>query len=214
MVTFLELQNKIAFDLRGLNTAAETGFVAQIKDAINQAIDSLSSTMFWFNCQVSYTTTNPNQPLAEYYSLPVDYKTLICDPSLVTTDNNKRRVLSRVTNNDIDELNSTKQKDIPRFYTIIADQLRLSPIPNGVYTITINYVKKFPVLVNDTDTNVWLDEAVDLIRFKADRRLAILPLRNSRMAQELQQFIEEAEDILNKKTLNWLATEGIIPNDF
>jgi len=214
MGNFLDLQNKIAFDLRGVNTAAETGFLDQIKSTINQVIDSLSGKMFWFNCRVSYTSTNPNQPLAEYYSLPVDYKALICDPALVDPTDNSRVVLSRVTNNDIDLMNGRKNKDKPKFYTIISDQLRLAAVPNRVYTILINYIMKIPPLVNDTDTNVWLSEAEDLIRFRSDQRLAILPLRNSRLASELSPFINEAMNVLNEKTLNWLAIEEIIPNDF
>lgn len=213
MTTFLEIQNKIAFDLRGVNTAIETGFIEQIKDGIRQVINKLQSDLYWFNSQVSYIYTNPNQALADYYRLPKDYVSLVNDPALINIEDDDRVILSRVSNNILDTINLQSRKSKPRYYNLINDQLRVGPVPDKRYRVQINYVKKFPVLMNDTDTNPWLNEVEDLIRYSTCYRLAVMPLRNTQLASDLRPIIAELENNAKMKTLDYLSVEGIIPND-
>lgn len=41
---------------------------------------------------------------------------------------------------------------LPMYYYFIGSTLKLYPVPDGVYTVTISYVKSFTPLVNGTDT--------------------------------------------------------------
>lgn len=44
------------------------------------------------------------------------------------------------------------QTGIPYYYYFVGDTMKVYPIPDGVYTITISYIKKFTPMVNGTDT--------------------------------------------------------------
>lgn len=212
-ISFLDMQNMIAFDLRGVNTAIETGFQVHIQEAIRWAISLVDSELFYFNSKVSYTITNPDQELADYYQLPIDYGSIVCNPAIKDDNGKIIRILEKLSNNDLDLLNMSGGKGLPMYFTIINDQLRLGPTPDASYRVTINYVFKYPKLINDGDTNAWLEEAADYVRFKAGGKLAVVPLRNARMASELRPFAEEALGSLRRKTLDWLSLESIIPND-
>lgn len=55
----------------------------------------------------------------------------------------------------------------PVDYSIYAETLRLYPIPDGVYPLTFEGVQRFSLLINSTDTNVWLQDAANLIKAEA-----------------------------------------------
>ncbi len=214
--SYIDLQNRIALDLRGLYQAVDTGFQPQIQEAIQRAINHLSSEMFWFNQSVAYKTITTTGTLTDYYSLPVDYLSINSDPVIIDTVGNNRYRLSKVTDEELDEINKKKRR--PRYYAIILiqggiNQLRIGPIPDKVYSMYINYTRKLPLLVNDADTNDWLEYAKHIIRFIAEQELAIVLLRNRQLAADLQQFIDKELLLLRTKTLDYMSIESIIPND-
>jgi hypothetical protein len=55
----------------------------------------------------------------------------------------------------------------PIDYAYYAEAIRLYPIPDGVYPITIEGTHRFTTLSADTDSNVWTTDAADLIRAEA-----------------------------------------------
>ena len=50
----------------------------------------------------------------------------------------------------------------PNFYTIIANEIRLGPVPAGVYEMEMLYWRKFPNLNGTTPTNWMLQNAPDV----------------------------------------------------
>lgn len=70
------------------------------------------------------------------------------------------------------EQNSTRVA-LPQVYTRYKNQLRLFPIPDAVYTVTLSYVYKFTELSADADTNSWLTDGEELIRQAAKKRIAL-----------------------------------------
>ncbi len=59
----------------------------------------------------------------------------------------------------------------PVDYAYGGQMIRMYPIPDGTYPIGIQGTKRFPSLTNDTDSNVWTNEAYDLIRCEAKAQL-------------------------------------------
>ncbi|MGL4559846.1 MAG: hypothetical protein ACRCV5_20305, partial [Afipia sp.] len=57
-------------------------------------------------------------------------------------------------------------------------QIRLYPIPDAVYTVTLSYLQKIAEPASDGDSNAWTEEAEELIRASAIRRLRRYDLRD------------------------------------
>jgi len=60
----------------------------------------------------------------------------------------------------------------PTDYAYLAESMRLYPIPNGVYPVTLTGTQRFAALVNDADSNAWTTDGYDLIRSEAKLLLA------------------------------------------
>ena len=44
----------------------------------------------------------------------------------------------------------------PTDYALYDEQIRLYPIPNGTYTLTLSYQKQLDGLAGEADTNEWM----------------------------------------------------------
>jgi len=51
---------------------------------------------------------------------------------------------------------------MPKFYTIIANEIRIGPTPSGVYEMEMLFWRKFPNLSSTTTTNWMLENAPDV----------------------------------------------------
>jgi hypothetical protein len=51
---------------------------------------------------------------------------------------------------------------MPKFYTIIANEIRIGPTPSGVYEMEMLFWRKFPNLSTTTTTNWMLENAPDV----------------------------------------------------
>lgn len=70
----------------------------------------------------------------------------------------------------------------PIDYSYYAEAIRLYPIPNGVYPITIEGTRRYSTLVNSTDANVWTQDAADLIKAEAKRDIYMNTLKDKAQA--------------------------------
>jgi len=55
----------------------------------------------------------------------------------------------------------------PRFYTIVGDEIRLGPKPDGVYTLEMVFYKKFDHLSDTTVSNKLLEDNSDVLLYGA-----------------------------------------------
>jgi hypothetical protein len=55
----------------------------------------------------------------------------------------------------------------PYYYAYYKQNIRLYPIPDAVYTITLAYVYKLTALSDGGDSNAWTTDAEELIRCRA-----------------------------------------------
>jgi len=97
-----------------------------------------------------------------------------------------------VDNSEIDAMQTGAVIALPRTYTRIAQKIRLFPIPDATYTIEMAFTYKLDALINDTDENSWTDDAEELIRQSAKRRIALNYLQADDLAQRFASLESEA----------------------
>jgi hypothetical protein len=108
---------------------------------------------------------------------------------MVASGSNKVR-LRGVDNRSIDDMQDGTVTGEPEMYSRYANKIRLYPIPNATYTITMSHVYKLDVLSDDGDSNAWTDECEELTRQAAKRILCSDILHADDMAKryaELEQ---------------------------
>lgn len=77
----------------------------------------------------------------------------------------------------------------PIDYAYLAETIRLYPIPDGVYPITLSALQRVAALSTDADANVWTQDAYDLIRSEAKLILARETLSDDDMAARMERAI-------------------------
>jgi hypothetical protein len=205
MATYGDLKAKIADDL------ARSDLSAQIADAVNEAIADYRSERFWFNeyrsdgvLEYEVATVSGT---AWYDLTPGAGETepLVID-RVVVIDGTINYTLRRVTNSYIEGIydNST-ENNRPTLFAIATRKLRLWPTPDAVYTVRVLGTLIEPVLADDADTNVWTENAFDLLRHSAVRRLRYNVIRDPEGAQ--------VTEISERIALSRLRRETVLRGD-
>jgi len=180
MTTFIIMQNRIATEI------VRDDLAEQIKNAINDAIVTWEGVRFAFNERRYLINTVADQ---EYYDL-VEPTLLFHDGSTLETNERVLEVDSiRITvNNSYYPLTPRTQQWFdrnsgpasqytgqPDSYGIYSTQLRLFPIPDGVYALEIAGLARLGPhpLVNDVDTNNWTIGVAASALIRAQAKLLI-----------------------------------------
>jgi len=88
----------------------------------------------------------------------------------------------------------------PRDHAIYEEQIRLYPIPNGAYPLTLSYIKNLSVLSADLDTNAWMVEGEELIRSRAEADICARTLQDFDRAAIYKTLERESYSKLHGKT--------------
>lgn len=208
MSTFLEIQTRIAGDLRRSNILTE------IKRAINDAITEAAKTRFYFNEQHESFPTVIGQ---EYYSdlgiTEVDdmwywqngvvggFKQRVYLKSQSEADDYR---IGNVTNGQLDT------------FSRYGGQFRLEPVPQLVMTVYVDGFGKMTPnpLVNDGDTNAWLTEGELYITALAKRNLLRDVIRDYGEARVLEGIADGYKEQLEADTATRGATGTIRSTKF
>ena len=193
MTTYGIMQARIADDF--VNESITT---AQIKNAIQSSIASYENTLLYFNQKIAtFSTTND-----EYYGSTdlADIPNIIRIRSAEISNGTYYTPLEAVDFNVIDDAQSGSVLGQPYWFSTFAQQIRLYPMPNAVFTVRLSYNYKFATLVDDADTNAWMTDGEELIRQAAKRRLALDILHSDKMAERCQILENEALDGLRQET--------------
>lgn len=96
----------------------------------------------------------------EYGSIPSDY---LESKSLKLTSTNPQTPLSFLTIDAMDEQASHyTASGRPRFFTVVGDQFRIKPTPDGTYTAELTYYAKLAKLSSSVATNWLLTSSPDV----------------------------------------------------
>jgi len=156
MATYGELQTRIANELN------RTDLTSEIQAAIQRAIREFRYTRFRFNTGYKGTTTADG---VEFYPLPND----LIDVDLITLIDGTDRIPLEQRSNQWVETNrtTTYYTGLPYIFAIVADTLRLYPVPDDTYTLRMFCLKELGGLSDNADENTWTSEGQDLITLRA-----------------------------------------------
>lgn len=173
--------------------------VSNFKNAIQDAIKLYRGTRFYFNQKTAPFNTVANQ---EYYAAAdlADIPTLIEIDDAVITTNGVKVPMGKETFDNIDYWQSGASISLPRWLAYFGQQIRLYPIPDAVYPITMSYFYRLSTLSADGDTNAWMTDAEILIRQCAKRLLAVDVIQEAGIAAGAGPLEQQALDALLAET--------------
>jgi len=86
-------------------------------------------------------------------------------------------------------VNPSSQSSYPYDFAYFAGTMRFYPIPNQIVPVTLMANQKLTPLLNGADTNVWTQDAFDLIRSEAKYILANEVLHDDEMTERTLKAI-------------------------
>lgn len=187
MTDYITLQNRIAKEVRFVDTAAQSDIAPDIRNAIRSAIKYYENDRFWFNESQWNQDTASN---AEYIDLPAE--ALEIDSLRLTEPSGSRRTLNPATFQWIDGAQSGSPfTGPPSRYCVYGRRLRLWPVPDAAYTLTLSGLQRLDDLVVNTDANAWTNECEELIRFRAKADLYANILHDPQQAAALSAYADQ-----------------------
>ena len=199
MTTFVLLRNRISDDVRSVSTAASSDISSQIAAEVLSAVAFYAREPFYFNTKTNTFSTVANQ---EYYSSSdlADIATLVKIFTMTVTQNSIKMPVKPISFADVDDAQTGQVIARPTYYAYFKQNIRLYPIPDAVYTMTMAYVYKLTALSADGDSNAWTTDAEELIRARASRRLYENVVRNTGRAEIARMQEAEALAALKRET--------------
>lgn len=186
MSDYITMRSRIADEL------ANDGDIstAQINYAIQDTIKLYERRPWWFNQKTATFTTIDGQ---EYYSSAdlSDIPDIVQIVSAVV-DFGGNTPLRAVDYQTIDDEQDGSVEAVPRAFAVFKEQIRLFPIPDDAYTVTLSYIYRLTALSSDTDSNAWTTDAEELIRQGAKRRIALNYLNSEDIAARVSVLEREA----------------------
>lgn len=203
MTTYAAMQTRIADEL------ARDDLASQTQKAIQTAIGTWEGFRFGFNEKRFLLTTVADQ---EYYAwsalTDTSSNALGTGASLLEIDsirieyNGQWFPLTERTQSWMDEEQAPAAQftSVPYDYAIYEDTLRLSPIPDAAYTITISGLARFATLSADADTNAWMTEGEALIRNQAKMHLYLDVIDDTEGYARSEKALQMALTSLERKS--------------
>jgi len=196
IATYSDLTTAIADWLaRGDLTARIPDFIAFAESKLNRTLrvrqmDQRSTTT------IDTTSTDP-----QFISLPDDFQVM---RSITLSSVDWRPRLDYMANASLDDERTRRGNGtgMPKFFTIIGDEIELCPSPDADYTLEMIYRKYIPALSVSNQTNWLLDLAPDLYVYstllqaapylKDDARIPAWMAANDLIVSELNQMSVDA----------------------
>jgi hypothetical protein len=170
MTTYVIMQNRISDEAASVSTASSSLYETQIQSAILSAVAHYARERFYFNQKTNTFSTVANQ---EYYSSSdfTDLPNLVEIDGMTATIGSTKLPVKKMDFEPINDAQSSAVVGFPRYYTYYKQNLRLYPIPDAVYTMTVAYLYKLTALSAGSDSNAWTTDAEELIRNRAKAAL-------------------------------------------
>jgi len=198
MGTYLDMQTRIADEL--INDGDIS--TAQIKNAIQSTIADYAGEPFWFNEAVTTFSTVASQELYTSTDLAAIPNIIKILSMRIPGSGGYATYLPGVTNDQIEDIQDGTLFGQPDLYSRFANKIRLFPIPDAVYTIKLSYISTLSTLSADADTNAWTEDAEEVIRQGAKKRLAADILHSDEIAQRCATMEKAALDGLRAENRN------------
>lgn len=210
MTTFGTMQTRIATELRRSNLTAE------IQDAIQTVIKRYNSKRFWFNedRSVTFSTVAGQEFYSSSDNANIPNFSQI-DAVTLTRTATDRYPLEPRTFAELEQWSdSSTSTGLPSSWAYYANQLRLYPIPNAVYTVRISGVKRGSTLSATADTNFWMTDGEELIRTAAKAELYRHVIRGTEQADSLEAKTQRVLGDLRAETAQRLGAGAVVATEF
>ena len=175
---------------------------------IKSAITFYENERFYFNEERAVMDTIT---AAEYYALPTDFQKL---DALIIEENSVKSTLTAKPWAWIEEMSRSSYTAKPTYYALYRGELRLYPIPNKVYPVSMGYVKRFETLSATNDTNAWLTDAERMIRSFAKAELYTHKIKgpdSAKIAADLRGYAEDERKALQAESAKRTQLGVVIP---
>jgi len=184
MSTYGDMKTRIADEL------SRSDLSSQIALEVLSAISHYENQRWsWSEIRATASTTAN----VAFVAVPSNF---LDEDSMKLTVNGDYQLLSRVSYEYIDRIDSGDQTGEPFYYAFYADQIRLYPIPDATYTLTFSYIGSQTALSADADTNDWTNEAETLIRARAKAAVKMNYLNDAGAIAEAQAYALNRLDFL------------------
>jgi hypothetical protein len=158
MATLEQIRNRVA---RKSQDSDFTALSASVVDSeINRAIRFYQNKQFWFNEDKTDITLTAGSNVVP--NLPSDLISELQVNGLTLIDQQVKIDLKKIATNLFME-RDFDQTGRPYCYTYRNQEYLLLPTPQEAYVLEFRWLKLYPDLVNDSDTNDFTDNAEDLI---------------------------------------------------
>lgn len=189
-MTYLELQTQIASDL----TRSLADLQSEIKQAIKDAIFFFQDRRFWFNEVRATANTNygdgtiAGNESGKWLAVPTNIQSF---ETLIIKVAGSLYPIEQETHDAIDAVDNGLETGTPARWAYFGNQIRFYPCPDKAYTLTLSYIKTFPELSGNSDSNAWITEAKDLIRARALWDLYMNTIKDYESAAAQKPLIDE-----------------------
>lgn len=194
MTTYATMRTRIADEM--IDAAITT---SHINSAIKTAIKHWQRERFWFNTKVASFSTVVDQELYTSSDLADIPNIVTIDSAVISQSGLSKSLLRSIENNWIEEMQDGSVTGEPEKHSYYAGKIRLYPIPNAVFTVTLSYVYKLAELSADADTNAWVDECEEMIRQSSKRILCTDILHADDMAARYSSLEQAAYDRIKEE---------------
>lgn len=185
MSTFIEVQNRINGDFLNRST-----FGDETKRAIKAAVRHYEYQRWMFN---ETSTALASSSSLSYITIPSNF--LVLD-DLRLTINGEDLPLHRRSPQTIRDWNTASTYGQPTDFAIYQGRIETFPIADSAYSVPIYYIKRLDVLSADSDTNEWIQGALeDVITYHATKLMWANVLRNKQEAATYAQFERDAYSV-------------------
>lgn len=205
MATYGDMKARIADEL------SRTDLSSQIASEIQSAIFYYQDDRFYFD-QRRDVTFNTVASQEFYSSSDITNFNLLIDLDAVTvTVNGNRFNVKPWPYPDLEMISvTTTTQGEPNYYAIYAQQMRLYPIPQQVYSIRLSGVFSLAAPILDADSNAWTNDAEELIRARAKKKINLNYIKDTEQATIDQTSETEAYNGLINRTAKYLSTGQIV----
>ena len=200
MTALADLKTRIADEID------RTDATIQIASAITTACSAYKFTRFAFNEHSdNLSTADGTIEYGTDEGLPTDI--LEVDSARITITSSNRYLLEQVPYRTIDELDTSgSYTSRPIWFSWHSEKLRLYPVPDGIYVITLRYLAS---ITEET----WCTRAEALIRCRAKRELYTHWLFDAQLAGTMLQAEALELKALKREAMLKQASGRLVPHD-
>jgi len=205
MANFGELKTRIA------NKLNRADLTSQIAAAINSTIEYFQPTHTWFNDATAAITLTAGNPLVP--NIPSDFLYQLEDDALVIQFAQQNYILIKKSPVEFDCYNE-QGSGIPFIYTNKNGNLYVYFLPDQAYTLNLYYVKSYPSLVADADSNDWTVNAPRLIEDKTIEDINRYQLKDFERADNVRIDVEREMKVIMARTAKRNATGNLLISNY